>query len=118
VAALAGDGEHVLLCRRANEPGSGLWSFPAGFVDRGETPEEALIREVAEETGLEAEVSRLIGVYARSGDAVVLLAYDVRVRGDLRPGDDANDVQFFTFEALPDLAFARDHQIMRDWRET
>ncbi len=107
----------MLLCRRANEPGVGLWSFPAGFVDRGETPEEALIREVAEETGLEAEINRLIGVYARSGDAVVLLAYDARTRGDLRPGDDASDARFFPFAALPDLAFDRDHQIMRDWRE-
>lgn len=60
-AVLSDDQGRLLLIRRANEPGRGLWSLPGGRVEPGETDEEAVVREVAEETGLTVTVSRLAG---------------------------------------------------------
>lgn len=63
VVITADDGKAVLI-RRASEPYAGRWALPGGFVEVGETVEEAAIREAAEETGLAIEVSRLVGVYS------------------------------------------------------
>ena len=52
--------EQILLCRRANEPGRGLWNPPAGFVEIGETLEEAACRELREETGLNLRPSCMV----------------------------------------------------------
>lgn len=54
----------VVLIRRAAEPFKGRWALPGGFVEVGETVEEAADREAAEETGLAVEVARLVGVYS------------------------------------------------------
>lgn len=54
----------VVLIRRASEPFEGKWALPGGFVEVGETVEEAADREAAEETSLAVEVARLIGVYS------------------------------------------------------
>src|SRR5260370_606511 len=52
VAVILGDEHGVLLCRRCIDPGSGRWSFPAGYVNRGEVLEDAALREVLEELGV------------------------------------------------------------------
>lgn len=60
-AVLTDESGRLLLIRRANDPGRGLWSLPGGRVEPGETDEQAVVREVAEETGLTVEVGRLAG---------------------------------------------------------
>ncbi|HZA21023.1 MAG TPA: NUDIX hydrolase, partial [Dehalococcoidia bacterium] len=65
----------VLMIRRANDPGYGLWSMPGGYVDRGEVVEEAAIREVREETGLEVEIEQLIGLFSEAGQSVMVAAF-------------------------------------------
>ena len=59
----------IVLGRRNHEPKLGCWSFPSGFVDAGEVPEDAARREVEEETGLEVRIDRLLGVYSRPASA-------------------------------------------------
>lgn len=66
VLAVALQGEHVLLVRRANPPDAGLWGFPGGKVDWGETVEAAAVRELAEETGLQSAPGPVIA----SADAI------------------------------------------------
>ena len=65
VGAVVLDGDRVLIVKRAHEPLKGEWSVPGGVVDVGETLEEAIHREVREETGLEVEVGPIVDVLDR-----------------------------------------------------
>jgi 8-oxo-dGTP diphosphatase len=105
----------VLLIQRKNNPFQGTWALPGGFVEYGETTENAVIREFFEETGLQTKILALVGVYSDpSRDPrghTVTAAYLVdKVGGTLKAGDDAGDVKFFKRDELPDLAF--DHAII------
>jgi ADP-ribose pyrophosphatase YjhB (NUDIX family) len=97
------------------EPGK--WSFPAGFVERGERVEDAAVREVAEEVGLEVEVGPLLGLYSATGETVVLAVYPATaVRGKAVARDDLIEVGWFPADALPELAFPHDERIVEAWR--
>lgn len=109
------DGGRVLLIRRLNPPFQGLWALPGGFVDVGESCEEAVVREVREETGLDGGILKLVGVYsdpARDprGHTVSVVYLCEVVGGKLSAADDAADARFFPFDELPGLAF--DHAIV------
>jgi mutator protein MutT len=67
VGAVAIDDGRLLLVRRRNDPGEGTWSVPGGRVEPGETVQEAVVRELAEETGVEGVCMGLIGVAERIG---------------------------------------------------
>jgi molybdenum cofactor cytidylyltransferase len=106
----------ILLGRRTQNPGKGGWSFPSGFVDRGEVVEEAARRETVEETGLEVDLTGLVGVYSAPGNPVIVIAYAAEPRGgSLRADDDLVDIRGFDPNDLPDMAFAHDERIVRDW---
>ena len=106
----------ILLGRRTQNPGKGRWSFPSGFVDRGEVVEEAAVREVREETGLEIEVTGLVGVYSEPDNPVIVIAYAAVPRGgSLRADDDLVELQGFDPDDLPEMAFPHDTRIVRDW---
>lgn len=107
----------VLLVQRNMEPGVGLWSLPAGHVNRGEVVEEAVQRETTEETGLIVKPCFLVGLYSQPGDTITLAAYYSEiVGGALRPdGHEVRDARFFDVAALPVLAFPRDRAVIEDW---
>ena len=90
VAVLIARKGRVLLGKRGpgtREPGK--WSFPAGFVERGERVERAAAREAREETGLEVVVGNLVGLYSSDGETVVLAVYEATsTGGEPRAGDD------------------------------
>ncbi|MBS7659812.1 MAG: NUDIX hydrolase [Candidatus Bathyarchaeia archaeon] len=117
VVAIIDDG--VVLIRRANPPYEGFYALPGGFVEYGERVEDAALREMLEETGLEVRLKALIGVYSDpSRDPrghVVSIAYlaDV-VGGALKPATDAKEAKVFPIGNIPEkLAF--DHeQILKD----
>ena len=107
----------VLMIRRGNEPGYGLWSMPGGYVDRGEIVEEAAVREVQEETGLEVEIRQLVGLFSQKGHTVIVAAFAAReLGGSLAAGSEALEVGFFSTDSLPDLAFTRDEHILACWK--
>ena len=85
----------LLLIKRGHDPGKGLWSIPGGRIEDGEADEEALVREVREETGLAVAPGRLIGSVRRpAGDDGVFEIRDYAAAvtgGTLVPGDDADD---------------------------
>lgn len=108
--------DRLVMIRRANEPGQGLWSFPSGYVDRGEPVETAAIREVREETGLNVSLTGFLGVYSTKNSPVILLVYTGIVKeGHLCPGHDAQEADLFDPNDLPELAFCRDREIIGNW---
>ena len=116
VAALIMRGGQILLGKRG--PGTrspGKWSFPAGFVERGEQVEIAAAREVLEETGLEIEPGRLIGLFSEPGETVVLAVFEARPTNPAQvsvAADDLDALGWFSLESLPELAFERDYRII------
>ena len=107
--------KEILLVKRKNPPFQGKWALPGGFVDYGETTEEAVCREIFEETGLKTRIIALCGVYSdpkrdpRGHTISIAYALDI-LDGMVQAGDDACDVHFFNVHALPQLAF--DHKII------
>ena len=93
------DSGALLLVLRANEPAAGLWSLPGGRVEPGETDDEALLREVREETGLEVSVGELVG-RAELGSYLVGDYRCTVTGGRLVPGDDALDARWVAIEDL------------------
>ena len=114
---LVTSGDKLVLVRRGVEPEMGRWSFPSGFMNRGEVVEGAAKREVKEETGLDIELDGLVGVYSSQDSPVVLAVYSATaIGGTPQAGHDAAEVRLFPPDGLPDLPFPHDRQILDDWR--
>jgi len=110
----------VVLVRRKNSPFKNCFALPGGFVDYGETVENAVIREIKEETGLETKIKNIFGIYSDPGrdprGHTVTIVYCLNVvGGELKSGSDAKNVKLFSLNTLPELAF--DHKkILEDFR--
>jgi len=110
----------VLLVRRRNEPGRGMWCLPCGFEDAEESPQQAARREAREEAGLEVVLDGLLGVYHYTDDprgAGILVVFRAHCGADARPapGDDADDVGFFAPDALPPISHHTHRRALDDW---
>ena len=107
----------VLLVKRGKEPGKGKWALPSGFIEIDETPEKACLRELKEETGLEGEILRLVGVYSQKSllyRNVLIIGYEVEARGNLSPGSDSLKAEFFPLDNLPDIPFSSHKKMIED----
>jgi len=116
VAVVVQDGEEVLLVKRAFNPFRGKWMLPAGFVDAGEDPEVAAVREVREETSLKVKIDELFMVLSGQEydkGAHIIIVYRARVlNGELSAGDDASQAAYFSRDELPPLAFESSKKIL------
>lgn len=99
-AIVVRDGD-LLMVKRGNDPGRGLWSLPGGRVEHGEYLADALRREVAEETGLDVTVGDLVGIFEVVGDPhFVILDFFARAEGEVAPVAGASDVDEVRWVAL------------------
>jgi 8-oxo-dGTP diphosphatase len=108
----------IMLVQRDIEPGYGKWTFPGGFVERGETAEAAAEREVLEETGLEVRVSSIVGLYSYEGQipAIAVFSADV-IGGEPLPLDETMAVRGYGRDEIPwsDLAFPSTEHALEDY---
>lgn len=127
--ALAADsavrrGDEVLLIQRKYPPMEGAWAFPGGFVEQGENPIDAAVRELEEETGLVGKEPKLLMVMGEADrdprKHIVSIVYEIQVSEDQQPvaGDDAADARFWPISTLlsGEVEFAGDHlTILKNW---
>jgi len=103
------DDDRILLGRRRFEPRAVYWDLPGGFLHEGEEPLAGLRREIREETGLEIEPPRFLGLWNEpyDGRTVLCLAWVARARGVPRAADDLAELRWFAEDELPwdELAF-------------
>ena len=112
VGAIVFDADgRILLVRRAHPPSQGLWSIPGGRVDPGEAHEDAVLRELREETHLSAEIDREVGsvrIDAPGGDTYVIRDFLMRTPAPatVTAGDDAAEAAWFGMDELEGLAMS------------
>ena len=120
VDAIIVDEDKIVLVQRLNNPYKDYWALPGGFVEYGEKVEDATIREAKEETGLDIELNKLVGVYSDAnrdprGHTVSVVYMASIVGGQLKSDSDAKDVQYFEISELNKMDLAFDHkQILND----
>lgn len=110
--------DRVILLRRKIEPCFGKWTFPAGYVDLGESTREAAVRETREEVCLDVRITRLLNVYSYPQVPVIMIVYlaDV-VSGSACAGIESLEVRSFGPDELPweELAFMSTRDALQDW---
>lgn len=108
----------IVLVQRDIEPGYGKWTFPGGFVERGERAEVAAEREVLEECGLEILAGGIIGLYSYEGQIPAIAVFRATVvGGEPVPLDETMDVKGFPKDGLPwrEMAFPSTEQALKDY---
>ena len=108
----------IVLIQRSIEPGYGRWTFPGGFVERGEVAESAAEREALEEAGVEVEVTGIVGLYTYEGQVPAIAVFAARATGgEPAPLDETLDVKRFPRDELPwsEMAFPSTERALKDY---
>ncbi len=120
------DGDRLLLVRRGRDPFKGKWALPGGFVEYGESIEDAAVREVKEETGITVALEDILGVYSDPerdprGHTVTVVFVGRPVEGDVVAGDDAAAAEWMDIHTLVHKELAFDHGLvvtdLNRWRQ-
>ncbi|MBU0490909.1 MAG: NUDIX domain-containing protein [Chloroflexi bacterium] len=100
-------GDDVLLVRQSYD--QRYWSLPGGMMEHGESVDQAAIREVKEETGLDVRLTRVVGIYSKPADDAIAITFEGKVvGGELHPAaDDVSECCYFPLDRLPEPI--RDH---------
>lgn len=116
VAVLVDNDGRLVFQQRKIDPGKGKWTFPSGYVERCERIEDAAVREVREETGLEVRLTNLLGLFSHTGNPVALAVYTADpIGGTITVSEESHQVAYFSPAELPDLAFEHDSEIVATW---
>ena len=108
----------IVLIQRSIEPGYGKWTFPGGFVERGEVAENAAEREALEEAGVEIEVTGIVGLYTYEDQVPAIAVFSARATGgEPAPLDETLDVKRSRRGELPwsEMAFPSTEQALKDY---
>ena len=109
----------ILIARRNLKPCINKWALPGGFIESGESSEEACLRELQEETGLKGEIKRLIGVYiqkSRYYGSIIVIGYEVNVfQNTLSLNNELKEAKFFTKETFPHIPFLSHRKMIEDF---
>jgi ADP-ribose pyrophosphatase YjhB (NUDIX family) len=112
VSALIFDEGRILLAHRRDID---WWNLPGGGMEVGETVDEALHREVAEETGLEVEIEQLVGVYSKPQKQEIVLAFRCHITGGtLRATEETRECRYFSPGTLPTNTLPKHRQRIED----
>ncbi len=105
-AVVEKDGK-ILLCKRAIEPRKGFWTLPAGFMELGESVEEAAAREAQEEALAEIIIDRTLAIYSVPRIGQVQIMFRARLEGDYGVGPESAEVALYDWKDIPwsELAF-------------
>jgi ADP-ribose pyrophosphatase YjhB (NUDIX family) len=112
--------DKILLCRRAIEPRLGFWTVPAGFMENGETLQQAAARECYEEALAKVDVGSLLAVVSVTHAAQVHVMFRARLaKPEFAPGPESLEVRLYTESEIPwaDLAFASGEFTLRKYYE-
>jgi len=117
--AIAVKDKDFLLIKRGLPPRKGMWASPSGFIEIGETAEEACLRELKEETGVSGEIVKLVGVVRQEDTEVygdmLIVKYLVRVANEeLNPGSEIQDARFFDIADLPGYYVDRFREVIEE----
>jgi ADP-ribose pyrophosphatase YjhB (NUDIX family) len=109
----------VLLIRRGIAPAIGKWTFPGGYVDLGETPQQAAVRETVEEVGMKPELGSLLGVFSDPANPIAATVVYLAKPGSETPGvsDEATEVRYCAADEIPwnEIAFHTTTEALRVW---
>ena len=113
-------GNEIILIKRKNNPYKNLWALPGGYVEYNEKTEDAVIREIFEETGILTKIKNLFGVYSDPkrdprGHTISII-YELKIiKGKLAGGDDASLANFFNIYNLPEKLSFDHKKIIQDY---
>jgi NADH pyrophosphatase NudC (nudix superfamily) len=114
VAAQIELGGQLMLLKRAEDPWKGFWNLPAGYVEVDETLEDAVVREVWEETGFKVRVEELVGNYFYDddprGNGLLLVFQAIIVSGDLHINHESAEIKYFSRDSLPENICGAGHR--------
>jgi ADP-ribose pyrophosphatase YjhB (NUDIX family) len=110
------DGDRILLSLRAREPKKGQWDLVGGFVDAGETVEQATRREVQEETGcrvVDLDL-RLVAPGDYDGQPTLNFLHVARIQGEPKAADDSAELRWWPLKSMPPIAWGHESEFVRD----
>lgn len=119
---ITNDKDEIVVIKRLFPPHAGEWALPSGYIEIYQTPEEAAVAEMQEETNLIGEVDYFIDYfdgYSPLYEKVISFGYKMKiVGGKLLAGDDAVEAKFVKFEDLPEICFAAHRHYLKLWRDS
>ena len=112
--------DKIILIKRKYEPYKNSCALPGGYIEYNEKAEDAIIREIFEETGIKTKINKLIGVYSDPkrdprGHTISII-YELKIiNGKIKSGDDASEVDFFKFDNIPEKLSFDHKKIISDY---
>lgn len=118
VSIILSNNGKILMIQRTNEPSKDYWCLPGGFINYQEKPEEAILREVKEETGVNIKIKSLIGVYRIDNDprgVNIDIIYEAETKRKIFLSEEHRTYSFFAPQELPGKIAYKHREAINDW---